>query len=112
MGLKNKKYIVNMSKGKVQIDEDEVQKLLKSLESGSVAIFRQGMVNPSFFVSVEPDEAKMDELREDLKYKIEEGSVTMFPLYEDLFQAVRENMQLNSGRQTYSIPVYKLPPQN
>lgn len=97
MGLKNQKFIVHTSKGQVCVDEDEVQRLLKSLESGSVAIFRQGIVNPSFFVAVEPDRAKMRELEEDLKYDIRDHGLDAFPLYPDLFQKIRENMQITGG---------------
>ena len=89
MALKNQKYIVHTSKGSVKIDEDEIRILLESLESGGVAIFRQGIVNPSFFVSLEPDKAKMSELQEELKYQIRDGGLDHYPPYEDMFKQLR-----------------------
>lgn len=51
------KYIVKLSnKAEIQIDEDEVARVVDGLKSGTLVKVRQGIFNPSFFVAVVEDE--------------------------------------------------------
>ena len=53
------KYIVKLSnKAEIPIDEDEVQRVVEGLKSGTLVKVRQGIFNPSFFVAVVEDETR------------------------------------------------------
>lgn len=53
-------FIINLSRGeKIQIDEDELPKLVSGIKNGQVVIFRQGIVNPSFIISIIRDTNRM-----------------------------------------------------
>ncbi len=56
-------FIVNTSKGSVQIDADEVNKVLQGIASGSPVVVRQGIINPSYFVSIVEDLDRISEHR-------------------------------------------------
>ena len=48
-------YILNLSNTSIKIDEDEVNKILAGINTGQVVVLRQGVFNPSYFVSIEED---------------------------------------------------------
>lgn len=65
-------YLVYLSNGtKIQIDEDEVPKLVQGINSGSVVIVRQGIINPSYFVAVEKDRERVRAFLDETKYNDE-----------------------------------------
>jgi len=59
-------FIVNTSKGSVQIDGDEVNKVLQGIASGSPVVVRQGIINPSFFVNIIEDVERICEHKRDI----------------------------------------------
>ena len=72
------KIILSNSKEKITIQEDEIDKVLKGINQGSVVIVREGIFNPSYFVCIVQDKERekqiADSLR-DLKRKFEEPSI-------------------------------------
>lgn len=51
------KYLVQLSnKTKIPIDEDELQNVLAGIQAGNPVKVRQGIFNPSFFVTIVEDE--------------------------------------------------------
>lgn len=71
---RTKAYLVNLSKGEpVQIDEEELAKVVQALQAGSIAILKQGIINPSYVISITPDTQRIREWLEDVnKYNDEE----------------------------------------
>ena len=63
-----KAYLVQLSRGRdIQADEDELEIITKAIQTGSPAKLRQGIFNPSFFVSIVEDKNRVRELAYDLK---------------------------------------------
>jgi len=57
---KPKAYLIVMSRGgDIQIDEEEVSKVLNAMRSGASAVLRRGIFNPSFYVSIKEDEHRL-----------------------------------------------------
>lgn len=74
-------YLITSSGGfQLQIDADEIPKVLQGIKSGSPAIVRRGIFNPSFFIGIKLDEKRM---REQAIY--EDGSIEPVKLLEDIF---------------------------
>jgi len=48
-------YILNLSNTSIKIDEDEINKILAGINTGQVVVLKQGVFNPSYFVSIEED---------------------------------------------------------
>lgn len=62
-------YKVVVSSGDpVQIDPDEIDKLLESMSKGGVVVFRRGIVNTSYVTSVIPDIERHAEWIRDCNY--------------------------------------------
>lgn len=62
-------YLCYLSSGaKIQVDEDEVPKLLEGINKGKVVLVRQGIINPSYFVALERDRERIERFLEDTKY--------------------------------------------
>jgi len=56
-------FKIIMSRGNpLQIDEDELPKLKQAIQTGQPAVFRQGIINPSFYVSVIEDNERLKQL--------------------------------------------------
>jgi hypothetical protein len=53
--------IVLSNKSSIQIDEEELQKVIKGITSGQPVIVRQGIFNPSFFISITEDNERIKE---------------------------------------------------
>jgi len=93
-------FIINLSKGdKVKIDEDEMPKFIDGVKKGNIIIFRQGVVNPSFVISITRDTDRMRAYFEDFRSyeyiskeypdrKYSEPEIK--PLY-DIFEELRKN---------------------
>jgi len=59
-------YLVELStKRTIQIDEEELQIVIKAIQSGQQALLKQGMFNPSFYVCIVKDEKRIFEIIED-----------------------------------------------
>ncbi len=59
-----------MSRGDdIQIDTDELQDVLKAISTKSPAIIRNGIFNPSFYVSIIKDTKREYSFFEDIKYE-------------------------------------------
>lgn len=99
-GLTNKKFIVNMSKSSIRIDEDELVKVMDALQKGEVKVLRQGWFNPSFFVSVVPDEEWMNNYLTENRHQLREGKIDGYPQYPDLFLEVRASINLLSDKKS------------
>ena len=57
-----KAYRIVMSRGDdIPFDEDELQKVYNAISSGQPAMLRQGLFNPSFYVSIIFDEKRVME---------------------------------------------------
>lgn len=83
-------YICCLSNGvKIQIDEDEVPKLVEGINKGSVVVVRQGIINPSYFVALEKDRERVRAFLDDTKYNdertIAKRNAGMLPL-ESIFE--------------------------
>lgn len=64
--------VILSNKVNLKIDEDEVQKVLEGILSGSSVIVRQGLFNPSFFIAIREDRERIKEylqLAEDIHQK-------------------------------------------
>ena len=88
-------YLVELSnKTKIQIDPDELSKVLEGIKSGMPVIVRQGIFNPSFFVSIVKDEKRITEILESNerdRFNIEHGNSKpkqLRPL-SDIFREVK-----------------------
>lgn len=65
---KPRAYLVRMSikNGDIQVDEDEIIKVINSLKSGQPALVRRGLFNPSFFVTIVEDVDRLKSYYEEL----------------------------------------------
>lgn len=64
------KYIVTLSnKATIAIDEDEVALVIQAIKTGQVGRVRQGVFNPSYFVSLTVDEERHKRYLDDNRYK-------------------------------------------
>ncbi len=52
------------TKKKILIDDNDYQKFIANSASGALIILKQGLINPSFVVSVTPTEKKMERVVE------------------------------------------------
>ncbi len=58
-------YLIELSnKTKIQIDPDELESVLQGIKSGNPVRVRQGIFNPSFFVSIVEDTKRIKALIE------------------------------------------------
>ena len=104
-----------MSKGNpIQIDEDELEKAAEAIKTGAPRILRQGIFNPSFYVSIIEDSERIDEywrkmnaVQDSNKYA-EPGQRRKEPEFKQLrdifadtilrLQSGSKQPQLNSGK--------------
>lgn len=58
-------FHVVLSSGKpIPIDRSEIQDIVNGLNSGSIIVCKQGIFNPSFFVSISEDTKRWEQVRE------------------------------------------------
>ncbi len=59
-----KAYKIIMSKGDpIKIEVDELDKVIQGIKTGQPVIIRQGIFNPSFYVSIIEDSARVKDIR-------------------------------------------------
>lgn len=79
-----KAYLVQISGGtSIQIDEDELPKVIYAIQNGKVAMVKQGVINPSYVTCVVEDKKRVELWLEDTKYRASErNTIGMQPLKE------------------------------
>ena len=78
-----KGYKVVMSTGgEVKIDADEVQNVMGGIQRGGMIAVKQGLINPSFIVSVLQDKDRTDKTYGD-------GSVSEMPPLVNVFEGLK-----------------------
>lgn len=98
---RTKAYIVELSTGgKIQIDEDEVAKVVQGMQSGSVIVVRQGIINPSFVGGITPDKDRIKAWLDECRYGHGQGDQIrargLLPL-GDIFKETPLRKTLESG---------------
>ncbi len=82
-------YKIVMSTGaEVKIDQDEVAKVMGGIQRGGMIAVKQGLVNPSFIVSVLPDKDRVEKVYGD-------QSVAELPPLVNVFEGLK--LQVASG---------------
>ena len=88
-------YLIELSnKRSIKIDPSELPKVLEGIKSGNPVIVKQGIFNPSFFVSIVLDEKRITEIVDENKlrrFAIEQGmerSAKLEPL-KNIFEQVK-----------------------
>jgi hypothetical protein len=67
--MKNKPLKIIMSRGDdIPVDSDELPNILEGIRNRSPVKIRNGIFNPSFYISIVEDKKRVDEWREDIKY--------------------------------------------
>lgn len=80
---RTKAYLVQVSRGDaVQIDQEELPKVVAAMQSGAPCVLKRGIINPSYVTSVVPDRERIEAWLHDSRYdnKLREGG--MKPLAE------------------------------
>lgn len=100
--MKNRAFkIVLSTRDYINIDSDEIEKVMKSIQSGQPAILKRGILNPSFFVGVIEDDKRMEEHFANTKYSDEDSKRRRLegpePL-RDIFKEVDISKMLGSGK--------------
>ncbi len=84
-------YLIISSGGfQLQIDADELPKVIQGIKSGSPAMVRMGIFNPSFFIGIKLDKKRMREqaiLDSPGGYKLQP-----IKLLEDIFIGVNDKL--------------------
>lgn len=92
--MKNKAYIITMSGGEaIKIDSDEIQNVLQGIKNKQPVMVRQGIFNPSFYVSIAEDKKRTMDFLEETKYGDEKSltqRVAGVPRLKDIFAEMRE----------------------
>ena len=64
----SKAFIITMSRGeKLKIDDDEMPKIVEAMQKGTPCRIRQGLFNPSFYISVAEDTGRMKDFRREVQ---------------------------------------------
>lgn len=67
--VRTKAYKVIMSQGDpIKIDEEEVDKVINGCAQGNLIVVNQGMINPSYLISVVADGERIMDWERTLKY--------------------------------------------
>ena len=62
-----KAYTILMSVGDpIQLDQDELPKVLTAIQKKQPCLVRQGLFNPSFYVTIREDDKRLSEFRREL----------------------------------------------
>lgn len=86
-----KGFLVIMSRGKdIQIEDYEVKKVVAGIGTGGVVAVKQGFINPSFFVDIVVDKARMAEHADDNRH--ETKKIPLEPL-KNVFDGVKLRLQ-------------------
>ena len=88
-------YLIELSnKRSIQIDPEELPKVLNGIKSGSPVILKRGIFNPSFFVDIVEDDKRIMEVVEHnrtIDFQIKNGMAKPSKLepLKDIFEKVR-----------------------
>ena len=83
-------WLLKTSKSEIPIDEDEIEKVVNALRTGSIGILKAGVFNPSFFDSIVRDYIREKGFYRDHGREISEPTSTE-PLC-DRFVGLREKI--------------------
>lgn len=68
MSKELKGYVITLSRGeKIQLDSDEMAKVINAIQTGSACKLRQGLFNPSFYISIAEDSERMKSFRDEVR---------------------------------------------
>lgn len=77
----------------IQIDEDEIEKVMENLGTKNFIKVRRGVFNPSFFVALIEDRERRNEYFADYKHQIKSGSMSKHPpQLKDMFEEVNKKL--------------------
>lgn len=69
-----KAFIARLSNdGYVKIDLDEIDKVIQGIQTGSLIIIRNGIINPSYLIGIMEDKERMNEWNRMCNYTDESG---------------------------------------
>jgi hypothetical protein len=104
-------YIVLSTKDTIKIDSDEIRRVIEGIKTGSIVKIRQGIINPSFFVSIVDDHKRNNEFASEVKnilnhnrFQLEYGSgehIKMLPEYrplKDIFEASLQKIDTKNNQ--------------
>ena len=93
MSTELKGFVITMSRGeKIQLDSDEMAKVIHAMQTGSACKLRQGLFNPSFYISIAEDTKRMKDFRSDLNSALTSN---------------KRDKEYNGGKFQKEIPVFK-----
>lgn len=88
-------YMINMSKGKdIKIDEEDLQKLKDNIKAPLIQL-KQGIINPSFMISIVPTEEK-DVIQKPIFQHDSENRVSRVVGYEEV-KLLENKMQIKNN---------------
>lgn len=93
-----KGYIIQLSnKAEVQIDADELNIVIQGIKNGGMIRVKQGLVNPSFIVTIVVDQKRIKDFLEDTKYTdpetVQRRKRGLEPL-NDIFEEVLPKLEI------------------
>lgn len=91
--------IVMMNKQEIQIDADEVSKVIKAISTNSPAILKQAIFNPSSYSHIVEDKSRGIAKKEVNELGHYTGKVEMhYVSLPDIFSEIQELAKLKDGR--------------
>ena len=88
-------YLLNMSKGKdIKIDEDDLQKLKDNIKAPLIQL-KQGIINPSFMISIVPTDEPDVIKRPKVEYIEKDGERVARVISEDSVKLLADKMTNN-----------------
>lgn len=102
MKLNQTRYIIYMNGGEnIPFDEDEMSKVMQAIIERKNVFLKSKEFNPSYHISIGKDEKFMNKFYADNHHYIEDGSITKYPVIEDIFGPWRH--QLNALSESKNI---------
>lgn len=98
---RTKAYKIQLSRGAdIQVDQEEVEKVINGMTSGALIALKQGIVNPSYIVAVVEDGERVKMWMEDTKYDSDErkeGMQSIGNIFENspIGKLLEERKQIN-----------------
>lgn len=89
--------IVMMNKQEIQIDAEEVSKVVKAISTASPAILKQGIFNPSSYSHIIEDNSRIsyEKVVDELGHY--NGTKTHYEELPDIFEGIKELAELKSA---------------
>ena len=96
---KNIPFKIIMSRGDdIPIDSSELEKVITAIAQRKPVVVKQGIFNPSFYVSIVKDRQREESWREELRYAKEEDKPKMIKTgvkeLDDMFKEVRDKLMM------------------